>query len=100
MRLATYLKESGSVQAHLAQGLSISQGAVSRYARGLRMPRPSILLRIEALTNGEVRASDFLEHIREMAAARLDPPVHLHPDDFFDLPAPAPSVGAGEGART
>ena len=33
------------------------------------------------------------------AAARLNPPVHLRPDDFFDLPAPVPQATAAEEAR-
>ena len=31
------------------------------------------------------------------AAARLDPPVRLRPDNFVDLPTPVPSMDAGEG---
>ena len=53
--LATYLRESGEKQADLARRLRdthrvrITQAAISRYARGERLPRPALGFKIAAV---------------------------------------------------
>jgi transcriptional regulator with XRE-family HTH domain len=44
--LATFFAESGQSQQHVASVLGISQVALSRFAAGVRVPRPEIAYRI------------------------------------------------------
>ncbi len=62
-------------QIHIASALGCGQSTISDWVRNDRVPSwriPQIIA----------------------AAARLDPPVILRPDDFFDLPAPSPAPAA------
>lgn len=61
MKLAHYLATEKISHAAFADQIGVSQAAVTRYARGLRFPRRSVLARIETETNGAVTFSDFLE---------------------------------------
>lgn len=48
---------------HLASLLDVDRATVTRYELGQRIPRPSIMARIEAVTLRRVTASDFLSAI-------------------------------------
>lgn len=52
--LATYLKQSSTRQSDFAQRVGVSQGVVSRLARGLALPSLALAIRIEAETGGRV----------------------------------------------
>jgi len=59
MTLSRYLEIKGIGKSDFARTLGVSPAAVSRYIRNARTPRKKILLKIETLTRGEVRAEDF-----------------------------------------
>lgn len=63
MKLSTYLAQSGSTQADFAKAIGASPFAVGKWARGERIPRPSLLAKITAQTGGKVTANDFFAHI-------------------------------------
>lgn len=78
MKVVRRLQLVAGGQRRLAEILSVSQQTVSSWGCGTIIPSRRI---------PEIIA----------AAARLDPPVTLRPDDFFDLPAsspPPPSIHA------
>jgi transcriptional regulator with XRE-family HTH domain len=59
MKLETYLSETGTSQTAFAARIGTTQAAVARYAGGKRFPRPEIVARIEAATDGKVSFNDF-----------------------------------------
>ena len=66
MRLSDYLKAEGMTLAQFGSQIGISASTVHRYATGLRVPKPEVMSRVFAATDGRVT-----------------------PNDFFDLPTPA-----------
>lgn len=66
MKLAAYLEKNGLTQAAFAEAIGVSVFAVGKYVRAERVPRPQILARIRAQTDGEVTANDFFS---DLAAA-------------------------------
>jgi transcriptional regulator with XRE-family HTH domain len=74
MRLSSYLTRSSLSQADFARAIGVGEAAVSKWARGLAMPRPRQMQRIAEVTGGEVG-----------------------PADWYDL-APGPASGGGPTA--
>lgn len=65
MQLSDYLAKHGITHAAFAERLGVSQGTVTRYVNGDRIPRPEHLVRIKDLTRGKVTVSDFVAKRRE-----------------------------------
>lgn len=60
MKLKSWMLEHKIPAKTVADYLSVSDRTVHHYAAGTRTPRQMIMLKILALTNGEVTANDFL----------------------------------------
>lgn len=60
MELATYLEKSRITYEAFAERIGVSVFAVGKYARRQRTPRPEIMARIKAATDGAVTADDFV----------------------------------------
>jgi hypothetical protein len=61
MKLADYLFRSGMTTTQLRQALGVScRSTITRYLNGERVPSNDIMLRIKALTGGQVQWEDFL----------------------------------------
>ncbi len=73
MKLAEYLKEAGISVAEFAETVGVTEQSMSRYLHGRRMPRPDVLRRIAAASNGRVLAHDFVEDAAGGAAAHDAP---------------------------
>lgn len=54
--LAAWFERSGMTQAALAEALGVTQGQVSAWASGRRLPRPETLIRLSDLTGIPVEA--------------------------------------------
>lgn len=67
MKLATYLAAHEITYAAFAETIGVSVFAVSKYARGKRVPRASIMARIKAASAGAVTADDFCEPANDLA---------------------------------
>ena len=61
MILSAYLQEHGLTHTAFAHRIGVSIEAARRYAHGLRHPRPGIMRRIVAATDGQVGPQDFLD---------------------------------------
>jgi len=61
--LQRYLNEHKLTQKEFGALIGCSQGAVHRYACGLRIPRPRIMRAIARVTNNEVPVSCWLSAI-------------------------------------
>lgn len=61
MKLRDWMTRHNISEARLAGSLGTSQATVNRYARGERIPRPNIMARIIAATDGAVRPADFYD---------------------------------------
>jgi len=61
MKLIRYRRLNELSAAKLCRDLGISRGTLSRYETGERFPRPETLIKINAVTNGQVTAQDFLQ---------------------------------------
>ena len=59
MKLVEYLTVSGITLSNFAKSVGVSQASMSRYTAGNRVPRPAILRRIVAASDGAVQANDF-----------------------------------------
>lgn len=59
MKLAAYLKSTGTSQRDFARAVGVADNSVSQWISGRNLPRGKTLARIEELSNGAVRASDF-----------------------------------------
>ena len=60
MKLNEYLASSGLTLAEFAQKIGVfGPQTVWRYTKGGRIPKPEIIARIAAATNGAVTANDF-----------------------------------------
>ena len=69
MKLSDYLRDRDIDTASFAEAIGVSQAAVSRYANGLRFPRPKVMERIVKATRGKVTANDFMQSHAEATAA-------------------------------
>lgn len=67
MKLSDYLSGQNESPAAFAAAIGVSRQAVHRYKAGERVPRPEVLSRIRAATNGAVTADDFMPAPREAA---------------------------------
>lgn len=68
MTLASYLAQSGTSHADFAKLIGVSQAAITRYARGDRIPRPAQMQKIAEVTRGKVTANDFMVRTEGAAA--------------------------------
>ena len=69
MRLSVYLDERNITHGDMARLIGTSAEAVRRYANGLRLPRPEIMGRIIAATDGAVEHADFYSELTNTEAA-------------------------------
>ena len=60
MKLDRYRAENKITLAALAKEVGVSEVAMSRYERGERTPRPTIMRAITAATGGAVTPNDFI----------------------------------------
>lgn len=68
MRLSDYLHKHGLSAAEFGRKAGITNRVtMSRYVRGLRIPRPDEMGRITAASDGEVTANDFYAAYAEAA---------------------------------
>lgn len=65
MKLDEYLKERGIVAKWFADKVPCNPSYLSRVRRGLMMPSPMMIKRIETLTKGKVKEEDFKEEDSE-----------------------------------
>lgn len=63
MGLKEYLDLIGKKQKDFAVELGVSGAHVSDLVKGKKKPSPDLATKIEDLTNGEVKASDLLQHL-------------------------------------
>lgn len=61
MKLSDYLEAQNMTHSAFAERIGVSQGAVTRYANGARVPRPAVMSKIRQATDGQVSYRDFLE---------------------------------------
>jgi transcriptional regulator with XRE-family HTH domain len=61
MKLRDFLSRACLTESQFGATIGVSQGSVNRYARGLRVPRPSVMARIVTRTEGKVRPDDFFD---------------------------------------
>lgn len=59
MTLSDYLSTTKTTETAFAAALGVSQVTVHRYIKGKRFPDKDTILRIEELTHGGVRPSDW-----------------------------------------
>lgn len=59
MRLEKYIKDNKIDREDLASDLGVTVAAVSLWILGKRVPRKAMIGKIEAVTNGKVKARDF-----------------------------------------
>ena len=59
MTLEKYLRERGLARQTFATRLGVSRQAVDYWLRGCRFPRPEMIMKIERVTGGSVRAADW-----------------------------------------
>ena len=69
MKLSVYLNERKISHGDMARLIGTSTEAVRRYANGLRLPRPEIMGRIIAATDGAVEHADFYSELTNTEAA-------------------------------
>lgn len=60
MKISDWLDTAEIADSEFADRIGVSRQALSRYKAGTRTPRPTVLARIRAETNGRVTANDFL----------------------------------------
>jgi transcriptional regulator with XRE-family HTH domain len=60
MKISDWLDKADIADSEFADRIGVSRQALSRYKAGTRTPRPSVLARIRAETNGRVTANDFV----------------------------------------
>ena len=69
MTLQDYLDEQGLTHKAFAERICVTTASVWRYATGNRMPRPNIMRKIVAATDGAVQPQDFYGQDAEGEAA-------------------------------
>ncbi|WP_153005279.1 helix-turn-helix domain-containing protein [Aureimonas ureilytica] len=101
MTLIEYLRTNQIKQDVFALQIGVTQASVTRYANGLRIPRPKIMARIFQATRGQVSASDFYlsasDHLPEppSSVSQSDAetsacPTELRPFSASSCPWPTP----------
>ncbi len=60
MDLLRFRRMNDLSAAKACKELGVSRSALSRYENGERFPRPEILLKIKAMTKGQVMPDDFI----------------------------------------
>jgi|14BtaG_2_1085337.scaffolds.fasta_scaffold115749_2 predicted transcriptional regulator len=60
MPLEEWMALTATTQGQLARHLGICQTAVSRYLSGQRIPRPSVMLDIYEVSDGDVSPNDLV----------------------------------------
>lgn len=63
MNIKEYLTKENMSQRELAKSIGVSDPYVSEIIAGKKNPSPALATRIEKATNGEVKASDLLQHL-------------------------------------
>lgn len=61
MTLAEFMAKEGLTDAALARDIGLERSTVTRLRRGQSKPSLRVILALEAVSNGKVRASDFVE---------------------------------------
>lgn len=61
MTLADFMKSEGITDAALARDIGLERSTVTRLRRGQSKPSLRVLLALETVSKGKVRASDFGE---------------------------------------
>ena len=69
MNLDNYLSNHGLSPAEFAKRIGVTDESVRRYTHGRRHPRPEIMRRIVAATDGQVGPQDFLDASEDGEAA-------------------------------
>ena len=59
MTLAEWMSQQGLTEAQAALRFGVTQAAVNKYRRRLRIPRPAVMRRIAEVTGGAVTPNDF-----------------------------------------
>jgi len=67
MQLAAYLDLAKITDRDFAETIGVTRQALHRYRQGLRIPRPEVLAKIKAATDGAVTANDFMSNSTEAA---------------------------------
>jgi transcriptional regulator with XRE-family HTH domain len=65
MKLDEYLSLTGQTERGFAARVGSSGATISRIRRGLNLPRISLAVRIESITNGLVTTRDLAETVKE-----------------------------------
>lgn len=68
MQITDWLTTNKISDAAFAARIGVSRQALWRYKSGERIPRPSILQRIQGETGGQVQPADFFVTVGEVAA--------------------------------
>ncbi|NKI61795.1 helix-turn-helix transcriptional regulator [Labrenzia sp. PO1] len=61
MKLNDFLGDNQMSHAEFGGRVGVSQAAISRYANGLRWPKPEIISLIETATGGQVTVKDHYD---------------------------------------
>jgi len=59
MHLKDYLSDQNMTQAEFAELLGVTHQAVNQWLRGRRFPRRELVVKIEKITGGNVKPSDW-----------------------------------------
>ncbi len=59
MTFLEFRTQNGLTQAIAAAGIGVTDVAVSHYENGRRIPKPTVMARIVAFTDGKVTPNDF-----------------------------------------
>jgi len=59
MKLKVWLDTEGISARELSLKLDVTDGAVSLWLNGMRMPRPAVMRLIKKITKGKVTSEDF-----------------------------------------
>lgn len=70
MELATYLDQNGTSLTDFAGKIGTTIEAVRKYKSKERMPKPDIMARITAATDGQVTANDFYQAVSHQPSGR------------------------------
>jgi len=70
MKLSEWIKANKVNKGDFAKALGIARNTLHLYEKGLRQPPLDVALRIEQLTNGEVRVEDLVVPRKTPVGAR------------------------------
>ena len=73
MKIGAYRKLVGLTLAELALKIGVTEGSMSRYENGERIPTREILQRIKAVTDGAVQPNDFYDSTPDAKEAANGP---------------------------